>query len=82
MVSEFLVISMNLTSGARSKIWVKGNTKRLNEGKIYCLKNSLNFIEFFKSMNFTELLVNVTEFFNLNNKVNFNSFETSTDRAS
>ena len=37
----------------------------VNKGKIYCLKNSLNFIEFFKSMNFTELLVNVTEFFNL-----------------
>ena len=37
----------------------------VNKGKIYCLKNSLNFIEFFKSMKFTELLVNVTEFFNL-----------------
>ena len=32
----------------------------INKGKIYC---SLNFIEFFKSMNFTEEeLVNVTEF--------------------
>ena len=41
---------------------------RVNKGKMYCLKKSLNFIEFFKSMSFTELLVNVTEFLNLVNR--------------
>ena len=47
---------------------IKRVKMRVNKGKVYCLKNSLNFIEFFKSMNFTELLVNVTEFFNLVSK--------------
>ena len=43
---------------------------RVKKGKNMLFEKFMNFIEFFKSVNFTELLVNVTEFFNLDHNNN------------